>query len=129
MATLNPIVSTHHFHNHQKELLNQLLEKKLGPIEKMCKRFKEGRVSLEVDATYFPSKERYEMSWRLTVPKDSLHVHVEADELGKVMAECQDKMINELHRYRDRIGINHHNRQRASDLSSGGGFNALEEPA
>ena len=120
MATLEPIVSTHRFHDHQKEVLNTLLAKKLAPIEKMCKRFKEGRVSLEVDATSHESKERLEVSWRLAVPRDSLYVHVEASELGKLLAECQDKMINELHRYRDRMRINRPVRVRAADVAAPG---------
>jgi ribosome-associated translation inhibitor RaiA len=116
MATFDPIVSTHHFRNYQKDQLAELLEKKLQRIEKMCKRFKDGRVSLEVDASYHPGKGRYEMAWRLSVPKDTLHVHVEDTELGKVVADCQEKMVGELYRYRDRIGVKHHDRKRAVDV-------------
>jgi ribosome-associated translation inhibitor RaiA len=116
MATLDPIVSTHHFRNYQKDQLAELLEKKLTRIEKMCKRFKDGRVSLEVDASYHPGKGRYEVAWRLSVPRDTLHVHVEDAELGKVIADCQEKMVGELYRYRDRIGVKHHDRKRAVDV-------------
>jgi len=116
MARLDPVVSTQHFAAHQKEVLHQFLEKKLGRIERMCHRFKEGRVSLEVNAVFRATKERYEVGWRLEVPRDSLNVRVEAAELGLALAQCQEKMERELEHYRERIDVHHHQRQRATDL-------------